>query len=79
MWDDNAHTSISLTYRSYDDDGNQTACVERALHGDDTEYLPNILREFMFFLHGMTFTYINEVVAHSDNSEHSSHDEADTF
>ena len=79
MWDDKQQNSITFTYRSYDDEGNQTAYVERALHGEDGEYLPNLLREFLYFLHGMTFTYIEEVVAHSDNAEHSSSDDMDTF
>jgi hypothetical protein len=30
--------------------------------------------EFMYFLHGMTFTYVNNVVAVSKNGEHSAYD-----
>jgi hypothetical protein len=82
MWDDNEFApknTISFVYRSYDKQGRMTAEIERQLHGDDTEYLPNILLTFQYFLHGLTFTYINEVIACSDNAEHSSADEADTF
>jgi len=44
-------------------DGERTATIQRFVRGEDTEYLPNLLTEFAYFLQGMTFSYINGVVA----------------
>jgi len=79
MWDEEIKNKITFTYRSYDKNGDQTAFIERSLNGDETDYLPNILLAFQYFLHGLTFTYVDEVVACSGGNEHSSLDEADTF
>jgi hypothetical protein len=82
MWDKDDFvrpSSITFTYRSYDDKGTPTAFIERSLHGENTDYLPNILREFMYFLHGLTFTYVNEVVAQSDVTEHSSNEDVEAL
>lgn len=76
MWDDEDFArspSITFTYRNYDDKGNPTVTIERSIHGDDTDFLPNLMREFLYFLNGMTFTYVNEIVAkNSDGKEISS-------
>jgi uncharacterized membrane protein YecN with MAPEG domain len=75
MFDDSVKNYIEYKYVTYTDDGDVLTEVRRRIFGDDTEYLPNILREFTYFLHGLTFTYIDEVVAKSENCEHSSEDD----
>lgn len=65
---------ITFSYYEYDEQGCKTH-VLRTLRGEDAEYLPTILREFAYFLQGMTFTYVNGVSAHSDSGRsHSSED-----
>lgn len=64
MWtDDTPDTTITFTYKSVDKNGNTTTYLERSLHDDNTETLPAILQEFVYFLNGMTYTYVDNVVA----------------
>lgn len=64
---------IELRYVSYDKNGNREADIVRRLHGEQTEYLPNVLNAFHLFLLGMTYTYVDQVVAvKSGGSEASS-------
>lgn len=74
MWDLDDHSFIEFRAVFKDTDGNTTSEVYRRLYDGDTEYLPNILREFHHFLYGLTFTYVDEVIAKSDKGCHSSDD-----
>ena len=63
---------IEFKYISHDDKGNRNAVIKRMLLGEQTEYLPNVLQAFVYFLNGMTFTYIDTIVAVGKDGEHSS-------
>lgn len=71
--DDNPlRTRIRFVYEQYDDTGLPIAELTRTIRNDDAEFLPSILEAFMYFLQGMTFTYVNDVVAlHESGSESS--------
>lgn len=60
---------IRFTYNQYDDEGNTVARVERIIRNDEAEYLPSILSAFRYFLQGMTYTYIDNVVAVSEKGK----------
>ena len=77
MWDDdyNPKMRIEFSYVDYDKDGNEVARVVRSLHGENAEYLPNILREFHYFLQGMSYTYVENVVANHTGGGESRSDE----
>ena len=65
-------TVIKFSYETYDDEGRTLASVTRTIRDEDAEYLPSILEAFMYFLQGMTFTYVENVVAvGQDGNEHS--------
>ncbi len=66
-------TVIRFMYDHYDDEGKRIARVERVIRNDDAEFLPSILEAFQYFLQGMTFTYVeNVVVTTEDGNEISS-------
>lgn len=68
--EDNDRTMITFTYHQYDTEGRIISKVERVIRNEDAEYLPSILEAFMFFLQGMTFTYVDNVVAvHESGNE----------
>lgn len=72
---DGYRTVIRFTYDQYDDEGNPIARVERVLRDDQAEFLPSILNCFLLFLQGMTYTYVDDVVAFSDKgTEYSAED-----
>lgn len=80
MWDDSNKNYVEFRYCTYDEDGEPLVSISRRVVGDDTDFLPNVLREFSYFLHGMTFTYVNEVIAKSGKGEEiASSDDFDTF
>lgn len=65
-------TEVNFSYTQRDENGNVVATVERTVTDDNAEYLPTILEAFMYFLQGMTFTYIDNVIATSETgTEHS--------
>lgn len=65
-------TVITFTFHQYDDEGRSISKVTRTIRNEDAEYLPSILEAFLFFLQGMTFTYVDNVVAvHESGSESS--------
>lgn len=71
----NDHAVITFSYKLYDDEGRAVSSVTRTIRNDDAEYLPSILSAFVYFLQGMTFTYVENVVAVSDKgTEYSSED-----
>jgi len=75
MWDDedyNHKPRVTFIFEDFDDEGNPTSRIERRLIGNDTEYLPNLLREFHYFLMGMTYTYVDEIIAKKDFGDVSS-------
>lgn len=53
---------ITMSYEEYDEKGNQVANVKRSLIDDHTELLDAIIAEFLYFLHGLTFNYVDSVV-----------------
>lgn len=64
MWTDNTpKTSITFTYKTIDENGNTTTYIERSLYDDNAEGLCKILEEFTYFLNGLTYTYVDSVVA----------------
>lgn len=65
-------TVIRFSYNTYDDNGDIVARVERTIRNDDAEYLPSILEAFMYFLQGMTFTYVDNVVAVHESGKETS-------
>lgn len=65
-------TVISFNYKQYDDEGRTISSVTRTIHNDDAEYLPSILEAFMYFLQGMTFTYVDNVVAVHESGKETS-------
>jgi hypothetical protein len=69
MLDEELKNSVTFTYRSYDSNGNLDAYVERSIHGENAESLATVLDTFRYFLHGMTFTYVENVAALDDNGE----------
>ena len=75
MWEDDDYYQkprITFIYEDFDEDGNTTTRIERRVTGHETEYLPNILREFHYFLMGLTFTYVDEIVAKKEHGDASS-------
>lgn len=79
MWDDNSKF-VEFRYVTHDEDGETLVNIIRRVNGDDADFLPNILREFSYFLAGMTFTYVDEVVAKNrDGEEVASSEDLDTF
>lgn len=73
--DDTDRAVITFTYKQYDDEGRTIASVTRTIRNDDVDFLPNILNAFMLFLNGMTFNYVEDVVAvSSSGKEHSAQD-----
>lgn len=73
--DDTDRAVITFTYKQYDDEGRSIASVTRTIRNDDVDFLPNILNAFMLFLNGMTFNYVEDVVAvSSSGKEHSAQD-----
>lgn len=68
MWtDDTPNTTVTFTYKQTDDNGNTTSYVERSLHNENAEGLAKILEEFTYFLHGMTYSYVESVIAQTTN------------
>ncbi|CAB4124483.1 hypothetical protein UFOVP63_5 [uncultured Caudovirales phage] len=59
-------TRVTFIYTERDKNGRETINVSRTVHGEDTEYLPNLLEAFTYFLHGMTFTYVDGVAVLKD-------------
>ena len=77
MWDEDVFkrkSYVEFKYVGYDDKGNDLVEITRRVIGEDAECLSNILGEFKFFLHGMTFNYVDEVTAETKNTLHSSED-----
>lgn len=73
--DDTDRAVITFTYKQYDDEGRTIASVTRTIRNDDVDFLPNILNAFMLFLNGMTFNYVEDVVAVTNTgNEHSAQD-----
>jgi hypothetical protein len=65
---------VTFSYTEYDEYGSSTY-ITRTIRGDDSQYLPNLLQMFHYFLKGMTFSYVDTVVAYGPNgSEHTSED-----
>lgn len=60
---------ITMSYEEYDDKGNITAQVKRCLIDDDTELLDYVVGEMLYFLHGMTFTYVTQLVPKGANGD----------
>jgi acetylornithine deacetylase/succinyl-diaminopimelate desuccinylase-like protein len=55
---------VEFTYVGYDPvTGSRSAEITRRVEGESAEYLPPLLEAFMYFLQGMTFTYVDNVVA----------------
>lgn len=61
--------SYNLNFHRIDTDG----CTHISMNFDN-EYLPEVLNKVREFLVAAGFTYINTLVAYSDNGEHSSED-----
>lgn len=53
----------------YNAKGEKVAHVQRYVRGDDTEYLPNLLREFHYFLQGLTYSYVTGISAYKADGE----------
>jgi hypothetical protein len=53
----------------FDSKGERITTIQRFVRGEDTEYLPNLLTAFAYFLQGMTFSYVSGVVAVDKNGE----------
>jgi|LakMenEpi03Aug12_release.lakeMendotaPanAssembly.Ray.scaffolds.fasta_scaffold4605891_1 hypothetical protein len=70
--DDMSRTVVRFSYENFDDEGNVVASVTRTIRDEDAEYLPSILEAFMYFLQGMTFTYVDNVVATHESGAESS-------
>lgn len=49
--------------------GEKTTHILRFVRGEETEYLPNILREFHYFLQGMTYSYVTGIAAYKAGGE----------
>lgn len=62
---------ITFSYWEYDKHGTKVQVI-RTLRGPETETLPNILREFSYFLNGLTFTYVDKIVAVKDDGRETS-------
>jgi hypothetical protein len=73
----NSKSYVELRYVGYDEEGNRFADITRRIDGDKTEYLPNLLEAFVYFLHGMTFTYVDTIVAQKNSGNISSSEEAE--
>lgn len=68
--DDMDRAVISFNFRQYDDEGRTVSTLTRTIRNDDAENLSSILEAFLFFLQGMTFTYVENVVAvHESGNE----------
>jgi hypothetical protein len=68
MFEDNEYdyspkSYVEFRYVSRNERGEEDAKIIRKLHGEDCEYLPKLLEAFHYFLMGMTFTYVDGVVA----------------
>lgn len=61
--------NVVLIYNAYDAKGNRTVRIERKVWGDDCEMLPTVLTEMTYFLNGMTFTYVDGLVAMNDGED----------
>jgi hypothetical protein len=72
---DGNRTVIRFSYEQFDDKGNQTSYLTRTIRNDDAEYLPSILEAFMFFLQGMTFTYVDDIVVVHESGKETSANE----
>jgi hypothetical protein len=66
MFEDSIKSKVTFTHAQYDENGNQTVHIERSLFDDEAEFLPTILNEFRYFLQGMTFSYVENIVAVDD-------------
>lgn len=53
----------------FNEKGERIATIQRFVRGDETEYLPNLLREFHYFLQGLTFSYVTGVAAYKAGGE----------
>lgn len=53
----------------FNDKGERTTTIQRFVRGEDTEYLPNLLTAFAYFLQGMTFSYVTGISALDKNGE----------
>lgn len=74
-YNDKDRVLIRFDYVLRDDEGRTISTVQRAIRGEEAEYLPEILNAFRLFLQGMTFTYIDNVIATSEAGiEHSADD-----
>ncbi len=70
MWSEKEpRVQVTFSYRTFDDDGNQTAYIERNMHDDKAECLTDLLREFHYFLLAMTYTYVDGVTAYDQHGE----------
>jgi hypothetical protein len=62
MWEENKpRTILTFSYKSYNEGGELTSHIERSLHDDKNEFLPDVLQEFLYFLNGLTYTYIDVI------------------